>query len=108
MSVSLKLSCLAYAWPRSCSIKLQRSLGVKSTKFFITLVIIASVNVPWPTFGQDAVEGTLTKFQGTPDVVEVDDLKGDKMAVEANGASVLVSIFSSLGNFKPQTGKKTK
>lgn len=79
---------------------------LKSTKLFITLVIIASVNVPWPTFGQEAVEGTLTKFEGSPDVVEVDDIKGDKMIVEANGANVLVSIFSSLSGFKPQKNLK--
>ena len=64
----------------------------------MALVIIASINIPWPTFGQEVQDGKLTEFKGQPDIIEVDDLKGDKMVIEANGGSVFVSIFNSLTN----------
>ena len=58
-------------------------------------MLATTIQIPLPAFGQDTEEGEMTRFPGKPDVVEVKDLHGDKIAIEANGASVLVSIFSS-------------
>lgn len=43
---------------------------------------------------EEISQGTLTQLTGTPDVIEVDDLKADRVAIEANGASFLVNLFS--------------
>lgn len=78
----------------------------KGMKLIFLLFFSVCVYAQEPTTTES--NGKLTKLSGTPDIIEVEDLKSDSVAIEANGAGFLISLFSKTGALDEESKRKTK
>ncbi len=81
---------------------------VSKTLLFISLLTFSPIAMCDTTANVPEKDGVLTQLPGNPDIIQVDDIQGEQLTIEANGGNFQVSIFSRLPKNKNLNQRKLK